>query len=73
MKCVICQEPAVGSLFCKRCGRSYDRDVDKGECTIAAAIRWAANRTRRFERKRSTKMSEVLSAFAEFRKARRMG
>jgi len=50
--CVVCRErPMVGIPLCEPCGRSYDRSLAK-DVSIAACIEWAANRTRRFERKR---------------------
>jgi len=50
--CVVCMErPRVGALFCAACARSWDRDAEK-DTTIAAAVTWAARRTRWFERRR---------------------
>lgn len=63
IKCVVCDERPVGGskvslgrrvgLFCNRCGRSWDRDAEQ-DCTMAAAVVWAAVRARRFERRRHT-------------------
>ena len=51
--CVICGEPYNGvNLMCGPCGRSYDRSAhDDG--SVFEAMRWAALRARRFERKRA--------------------
>jgi len=58
MKCVVCFEAqAVGCLFCKTCGESYDRDARRDN-TVAAAVRWAAKRARRFERQRTIRREE---------------
>lgn len=52
--CVVCLErERVGHVFCKPCGRSHDNEIAKSN-THADAIAWAANRARRFERKRKT-------------------
>ncbi len=46
--CVVCAvRPRAGLLLCGPCGRSYDRARDK-DVTVAAAIVWAAKRSRRF-------------------------
>jgi len=52
MKCVVCFEhETAGSLLCKLCGESYDRDLYRDD-TVASAVLWAARRARRFERAR---------------------
>jgi len=56
-KCVICVErPRAVSLFCVVCGKSYDRSVEK-DTSIAAALIWAAQRARQFERARHVRHS----------------
>lgn len=48
--CAVCRrERTTGALLCSACIQSFDRSVDDG--TIAGAIRWAATRARRFERR----------------------
>ena len=51
-KCVVCAERMkTGTLMCNICGRSYDKSAYE-DTTIAAAIVWAAERARRFEKTR---------------------
>lgn len=45
--CVICLAPRPGIMFCKPCAKSYDR-FGGGDCSIAAAISWAADAARFF-------------------------
>lgn len=50
--CIVCYErERAGTLFCKTCGESYDRDANK-DTSIAAVLKWAARRARMFERRR---------------------
>jgi len=49
--CTVCRERRGDLLLCKPCGASYDR-ANIADLTMAGAIRWAAVRARRFERKR---------------------
>jgi methionyl-tRNA synthetase len=49
--CPICGERDSVGLMCKQCGRSYDRDANN-DGTVWEAMRWAAERARRFERRR---------------------
>jgi hypothetical protein len=59
--CVVCSErPRVGMLFCKLCGRSYDRVVRR-DSTIASIAIWAAERARRCEKRRAEANIESLS------------
>lgn len=54
-ECITCDAPRVGSLFCDPCGRAYKRAERKLDCTIAAALQWAAQRGRRFERAKAAR------------------
>lgn len=51
--CAICGEPRAkkGQGWCSACTRSYDRD-SFSDGTVAAAVEWAAERARKFERRR---------------------
>ena len=53
MTCNICLERECrgANWMCEACGRSYDRNAHH-EGTVAEAMRWAAERARRFERAR---------------------
>lgn len=53
--CIICLERPAPSLLCGPCGVSYDRDA-ASDTTTWACIKWAAKRSRRFERLRVKKM-----------------
>lgn len=58
--CVVCDErPRVGMLFCRLCGRSYDRVVRR-DSTIASIAMWATERARRCERRRSKRWASML-------------
>lgn len=53
--CTVCREREKRSMygmFCEQCARSYDR-ARKSSGDIAIVIEWAANRARRFERRRA--------------------
>jgi hypothetical protein len=43
--------------MCKQCGRSYDRAANN-DGTVREAMRWAAERARRFERRRQQRRRE---------------
>jgi hypothetical protein len=52
MRCVVCLDRLmVGYLMCDPCGLSYERALERDN-TVHDCIRWAAERARRFERKR---------------------
>jgi hypothetical protein len=50
-RCPICGERRPGGLMCSVCSRSYDRDAHQ-DGTVFEAMLWAAERARRFERRR---------------------
>ena len=55
--CSVCLErPAKGSYLCEPCGRSYDRYAHRYS-DVAYALRWAAKRARRYERRRQERKS----------------
>jgi hypothetical protein len=58
MLCPICQaHELTRGLMCEPCGESYDRYAH-AEGTHFEAMRWAAQRARRFERRRARRLAE---------------
>lgn len=56
--CIVCE--LVGNTLCRECQRAYDKETEADDGTIMATIRWAADRARATERKRSEKLMDAV-------------
>jgi DNA invertase Pin-like site-specific DNA recombinase len=56
--CQICQTHPTSSVMCDPCGRSYDRTAFR-DGSIIEAMAWAAQRARRFERRKTRREAKA--------------